>query len=114
MFSLFFVLLISCSESASERVARERPEVTPELPIEVGYRLSPEYWGRGYATEIAKHLVSYGFEEMQAKNLCAVAHKEHQASLHVLKKAGFIFVREDNYYDHNCLYFEYLASSYQN
>lgn len=84
-------------------------EFNPELPIEVGYRLSPDYWGQGYGTEIAKNLVQYGFESMQATKLCAVANKVHKASHQILYKCGFEFIREDHYYDHSCLYFECLA-----
>ena len=31
---------------------------------EIGYRLAPEFWGRGLATEAASIVVQYGFEQL--------------------------------------------------
>jgi len=41
--------------------------VVPSLPaetIEIGWRLAPEHWGKGYVTEAAEALFRHGFEEM--------------------------------------------------
>ena len=60
--------------------------------IEVAYRLLPKFWGKGYATELAKALVHWGFTHLKVKKLIAVTHPENIASQQVLKKTGFISV----------------------
>ena len=56
--------------------------------IEVGYRLLPEAWGKGYATEGASTLVRYGFETLGLYRIVGVTHPENAASQRVLRKAG--------------------------
>lgn len=55
---------------------------------EIYYKLIPDYWGYGYATEIAKALVSFGFEELKLHRIEAGAAVENTKSLKVLEKIG--------------------------
>lgn len=57
--------------------------------IELGFRLFPEFWGQGLATEGARALARHGFEAFDLPRLVAVARLENPASLRVLEKAGF-------------------------
>jgi [ribosomal protein S5]-alanine N-acetyltransferase len=54
---------------------------------DLGYRLLPEYWNRGYATELSKALLEYGFEKLGMDRICATA-EEAAASRRVLEKVG--------------------------
>lgn len=57
---------------------------------EVWYKLLPEAWGKGYATEALKAIISFGFEDLKLHRIeagCAVA---NVASYRVLEKAGMI------------------------
>lgn len=56
--------------------------------VEVGYRLLPGAWGKGYATEGASALVRYGFETLGLYRIVGVTHPENAASQRVLCKAG--------------------------
>ncbi|GAB4576418.1 MAG: hypothetical protein Tsb008_20310 [Rhodothalassiaceae bacterium] len=56
--------------------------------IEVGYRLAPAYWGRGYASECAACLVHYGLETLGLARIVAVVMEENAASARVLMKCG--------------------------
>jgi RimJ/RimL family protein N-acetyltransferase len=58
--------------------------------IEVGYRLLPEYWGQGFATEGARALIEYGFEKCGLEKIVAITHLENRASQKVLLKCGLI------------------------
>ena len=40
---------------------------------DVGYRLIPRYWGKGYATETCKASVDYGFNILKLDLICATA-----------------------------------------
>lgn len=57
--------------------------------IELAYRLHKQYWGRGYATELAKALIRWGFEHLNLNKIVSGAEPENIASQKVLIKAGF-------------------------
>lgn len=56
--------------------------------IEIAYRLHKKYWGRGYATELVKALIRWGFEHLSVQKLVAGAHPDNIASQKVLIKSG--------------------------
>jgi len=56
--------------------------------IEVGYMLAKEYWGQGLATEAARAIMEYGFEQMKLSRLICVIHPENKASARVAEKIG--------------------------
>lgn len=59
-----------------------------EPDIQVGYALLPEAWGRGYATEMSRRILRYGFDELRLPTICAITNLGNVASQHVLLKAG--------------------------
>jgi RimJ/RimL family protein N-acetyltransferase len=60
----------------------------PTCDVEVGYRLLPAAWGRGFATEGATELVRYGFDDLGLDRIIGVTHPGNRASQRVLMKAG--------------------------
>ncbi len=56
--------------------------------IEVGYGFKAIAWGRGFATEAARRLLRYGFEDLGLGEIVAVSRPENAASHRVLEKAG--------------------------
>jgi RimJ/RimL family protein N-acetyltransferase len=56
--------------------------------IEVGYGFKAMAWGRGFATETARRLLRYGFEDLGLKEIVAVSRPENTASHRVLEKSG--------------------------
>src|SRR5579872_7423680 len=56
--------------------------------IEVGYRLHKKFWSNGYATELAKALIEWGFKNLSVKVLVAVTHSKNEKSRRVLEKTG--------------------------
>ena len=61
--------------------------------IDLGFRLSQPFWGKGFATEAASAWVRAAFEEHHLAELGAFAHPDNVASLRVLSKLGFRCVR---------------------
>ena len=57
--------------------------------MQVGYALMPEYWGKGYATELARSGVHYFFGNTVIDVVYAVAEQPNTASENVLFKVGF-------------------------
>lgn len=62
--------------------------------IDLGYRLIPSAWGKGYATEAAMAVLQYGHEQLHLEKITAHAHLENLASQKVLEKIGMQFVGE--------------------
>lgn len=60
---------------------------------ELGYRLTPEAWGHGYATEGARALVHMGFADCGVERVVATTMTVNVASRRVLEKVGLAFVR---------------------
>lgn len=69
-------------------------ETTKE--VEVGFRLLPQYWGNGFATEILEALLSWGRINISFP-LIAFTYPENSASIHVLEKVGMIYAGRDKY-----------------
>jgi ribosomal-protein-alanine N-acetyltransferase len=61
---------------------------------DVGYRLIPKYWGKGYATESCKAALAYGFNTMQLNEIIGTANVENKASRRALEKCGLKFVEQ--------------------
>jgi RimJ/RimL family protein N-acetyltransferase len=72
--------------------------VPKTVEIELGYRLSPDAWGRGYATEGACALVRYGFADLGLQRIIGLTHPDNVASQRVLQKAGLVDAGWGNYY----------------
>ena len=73
-----------------------------EDSIEIGWRLKKQYWGNGYATEVATVLCDLGIK--MGKTIVARAMVENLASIRVMKKAGMKFEKEfwGDYDPHSC------------
>lgn len=59
-----------------------------ESYIQVGYRLFPQYWGQGYATEMTIALLRYGFTTLSLPRITAITDLGNHGSQRVLLKAG--------------------------
>ena len=55
---------------------------------ELGYAYAPWTWGNGYATEVARALIRFGFDRLRLDLIGAYAMVENAASCRVLAKAG--------------------------
>ncbi len=58
------------------------------LTYEIGWVFHPSYQGKGYATEAAKALLQYCFENLQAHRVIATCQPENPASYRVMEKIG--------------------------
>jgi len=59
--------------------------------VEIGWRLLPEYWGQGLATEIARATLDHGFRTWDFPRVIAVAQTANRASIRVMEKIGMTF-----------------------
>lgn len=56
--------------------------------VELNYYIAKEYWGKGYAREIAKNLIDYGFTTKGLRNIIAIIDPKNEASIKVARAAG--------------------------
>lgn len=62
---------------------------SPESQVaDIGYELSPDYWGHGYASEAIGSLVAFGFERLGLRRVWARTTSDNKASRRVLEKLG--------------------------
>ena len=54
----------------------------------IHYLLDPNYWGQGYATELVRALLDFGFKEFNMHRIEAGVATENKASIRVLEKVG--------------------------
>jgi ribosomal-protein-alanine N-acetyltransferase len=59
-----------------------------ETDFEVGYRLRRSAWGKNYATEVTRALVTWAFAELGVDRIVATTSSANLASIRVMEKAG--------------------------
>ena len=55
----------------------------------IGCHLARDYWNKGYATELMKRIIEYGFKERKLNAIHAVIEEGHDVSLRLFKNLGF-------------------------
>jgi RimJ/RimL family protein N-acetyltransferase len=65
-----------------------RKEHADALEAELGYEIAPSFWGRGYATEAAQAMLTFGFEDLHLHSIWASCIAKNAASARVLEKLG--------------------------
>ncbi len=65
--------------------------------VEVGWRLAPQVWGLGLATEAAQAAVRFGFEELGRREVVSFTVVGNRRSLAVMRRLG---MRRLTTYDH--------------
>jgi RimJ/RimL family protein N-acetyltransferase len=82
-----------------------------DYQIEIGYTLSPEYQGNGYAFEAVNAVINYAFTELQKHRITASVDPDNIQSIKLLERIGFrkeahfikSFRMDDQWYD-DCIY----------
>jgi RimJ/RimL family protein N-acetyltransferase len=67
-------------------VPRFMPEILPA--VEIGWRLDPEFWGRGYATEGAAAALDQAFGTLGLDTVCSLPQTANPRSMRVAERLG--------------------------
>lgn len=70
-------------------------------PLELAWRVLPDHRGRGVATEAARELARFAFEDLDREAVYAVAKPGNTASLRVMEKLGMSFVGLERHWGAN-------------
>lgn len=65
-----------------------RKEAPDSQVANIGYELSPDYWGNGYASEAIGRLVAFGFGQLGLRRVWAKTTADNHASRRLLEKLG--------------------------
>jgi len=68
------------------------PEVMPT--VEVGWRIDPDYWGRGLAPEGGRAALRFGFEDLDLDEIVSIYEPANVASGRVMQKLGMTLDRD--------------------
>jgi RimJ/RimL family protein N-acetyltransferase len=83
------VFLIENNHTPIGMVGIERRQ--PDAP-ELGYWLGVEHWGQGFATEAARAVIDFTFEEFDVEQLMSGARVVNPSSRNILEKCGFQWI----------------------
>ena len=68
------------------RIGFTNPDGWPGF--EIGWTLAPEFHGKGFATEGARFLLQYAFNEMDRDHVISVIHRDNKPSIRVAERLG--------------------------
>lgn len=83
-----------------------RPEAGPvtdfdalrSQPLEIGWRLHPDFWGKGLASEAAQAMAAFAFDTLAAQELLAVRHPDNTDSQRVMERLGMRYRGLERWY----------------
>jgi ribosomal-protein-alanine N-acetyltransferase len=79
--------------------------------VDLGYRLLPEYWGQGFATEACLASVRFGFDVLKLDRIIGLVLRENHASIRVLEKVGMVFDSEFDYDGYRVLQYSVVSGN---
>lgn len=99
----FFQLAITLPEAGGRLIGScgIRVNKRPRREADIGYELDPGYWGRGYPTEAARAMLTYGFDSLGLHRVWAECSADNTASAHVLERSecnAKLHFREHDYF----------------
>ncbi len=62
--------------------------------IEVGYRISDQFWNQGYGTEAAKGCIMYAKDKLKTPSIISLIRSVNKPSIRVAEKNGFKLEKE--------------------
>ncbi|HJV60201.1 MAG TPA: GNAT family N-acetyltransferase [Albitalea sp.] len=76
----------------------DSPVPDPSCPLEIGWRLRRDRWHQGLATEAARTMAAFAFDELKAPHLYAVCDPDNVASAAVMRRLGMESLGLDTWY----------------
>jgi len=73
------------------------PMPVPEADVEIGYRLAPQYWGHGYASEAGRALARWAFQHSLVEMFALVTPDNVRAAA-TARRIGMEWVGESDKY----------------
>lgn len=74
-----------------------RPYELSQKIYEIGFHIRSQQWGQGFASEAARRVIKYAFEELNVKALFAGHNPQNTSSRKLLEKLGFRYTHDEFY-----------------
>ena len=81
--------------------------------LELGWTLTRDCWGKGYATEAARAALAWGFETFKANEIISAIHPDNAASIRVAVRLGERRLREGMIHGKPCLIYGISAADWR-
>ena len=65
--------------------------------VEIGWRLAPEHWGFGYATEAAREVLNFAFVELRLGEVVSFTVPKNHRSRRVMERIGMTHNPADDF-----------------
>jgi RimJ/RimL family protein N-acetyltransferase len=85
----------------------------PDQPVEIGWRLQRRAWGKGYASEAAREVLRWAFDEKAFDELLSVANPDNTASTGIMKKLGMRYRGVEQHWQRTCATYVLSRHEYQ-
>ena len=72
-------------------------DMNTDTDFEITYSFLPDYWGRGYATELAVHFKNFAFNNTDIQSVISMIHKDNLASINVAQKNGMTYTSSTSF-----------------
>lgn len=79
----------ACIGFVGLNIAKLEP-VLPAGCMEIGWRLAPEYWGKGYVSEAASALLDFAFDDLGRAEIVSFAVLGNTRSTAVMERLGMV------------------------
>jgi len=85
-----------CAQARSSHVHKRTDGGQGRLtsPGVVGFRIDPDYWGRGLATEGGRAALEFGFNVLGLREIVSIYQPEDAASGRVMQRLGLVYERD--------------------
>lgn len=87
-------------------------EIDGNKEVEIGYHILPEYWGLGFATEVAQLFRNYAFDNDLCHSLVSIIDIRNIASQKVAEKIGMQRGKQVRYHDLNVYIYRIYKGDY--
>jgi RimJ/RimL family protein N-acetyltransferase len=74
-----------------------RPYDLSQKIYEIGFHIRSKQWGLGYASEAARGVIEFAFEDLDVKALFAGHNPQNTTSRNLLEKLGFRYTHDEYY-----------------
>jgi RimJ/RimL family protein N-acetyltransferase len=82
-------------------------------PLETGWRLRPDKWRQGFASEAARGMASFAFETIGGDLLCAVCHPDNTGSSRIMQGLGMHYRGMERWYEQQLAVYEVTRGDWE-
>lgn len=90
----FYAVVLNTTCAVIGQCGLLQQELAGQTEVEIAYKLLPEYWNSGLASEAAGAIRDYGFKHFDFPRLISIVHPNNIGSQRVCEKNGMTRIKE--------------------